>query len=170
MKPRVYLMVFLLIVPLQASLLEPLTHVGIRPDLSLAVLYVIGLLTSPVEAALAGMALGLIQDMSSASLLGLSGITRGLTGLLIGLFGRQVLDISSPSNLLFLMAFSLAEAIVNAIFLQALYGSVPFFSLLFTRMLPQAIFTGLLGLLLLRLINTKKALGFLKRRALQGEA
>jgi len=170
MKPRVYLMLLLLIVPLQAGLFAPLARAGIRPDIPLAVLYIIGLLTSPTETALAGIGLGLIQDMSSASLLGFTAITRGLTGLFIGFFGRQVLDITNSSNLLFLAAFSLIDAIGNAIFLQILHGSVPFFSLLITRMVPQAIFTGLLGLLLLKLINTKKALVFLKSRPLQKEA
>jgi len=165
MKSRYYLIIGLLLIPVQASLLTPLSIGGIRPDLGLAVLYIIGLLTGPVEAAMAGMAIGLLQDIGSSSLIGLTGITRGLAGLAAGLLGRQVLNIASPSNSVFLAAFSLAEGICITIFLQALYGSVPFFSLLATRILPQAVYTGLAGTLLLRFIGSRDVVNALRRRA-----
>ena len=69
MKPRVYLIVLLLLLPLQASLFGPLSLGGITPDLGLAVLYCIGLLTGPVEATAMGnllmqaKALGLISSL-----------------------------------------------------------------------------------------------------------
>ena len=71
---------------------------GIKPDLALVVLFIIGLLTGPAEAALAGMGIGLLQDIGSASLLGFSGFTRGLVGLGAGLLGTRVLDIASPAD------------------------------------------------------------------------
>jgi len=113
MKPRVYLTVFLLLLPLQASLFGPLSLGGVTPDLGLAVLYCIGLMTGPVEAALAGIAIGLLQDLGSASLIGFSGLTRGIMGLAVGFLGRRVLDIQSPSNLVFLLVFCLAEALFS---------------------------------------------------------
>lgn len=170
MKPRVYLLLFLLIVPFQASLLTPLARFGITPDIGLAALYVIGLLTGPAEAALAGMAMGLLQDISSASMIGFSGFTRGLVGLFAGFLGRRVLDIASPSNIIFLAAFSLAEAILIALSLQVFYGSMPFFGLLFSRMLPRALATGALGYVLLRLVSGKTAHDLLRRRGLQKES
>ncbi len=169
MKPLVYFIIFLLIIPAQASLLNLLSLAGIKPDLALAVLYIIGLLTGPVEAALAGIGIGLVQDISSASFVGLNGFTRGLIGLCAGLLGRRVLDISSPSNLIFLIAFSLAEGLLVMMFIQAFYGFVPVIDMFFTSMLPQALYTGVLGILLLRFINSRSALNMLKRHALQKE-
>jgi rod shape-determining protein MreD len=169
MKPRIYFIIFLLIIPVQASMLNPLSLAGIKPDLALAVLYIIGLLTSPEEAALAGIGIGLVQDISSASLIGLNGFTRGLIGLFAGLLGRRVLDVSSPSNLIFLAAFSLAEGLFIMLFMQVFYGSVPVVSMFFTSMLPHALYTGVLGILLLRFINSRSALNMLKRHALQKE-
>jgi rod shape-determining protein MreD len=169
MKFRVYLTLFLLIIPFQASLLEPLSIAGIKPDLALALLYIIGLLTGPGEAALVGMGLGLLLDIGSVSLLGLAGFTRGLVGLSASLLGRKVLDLSSPTNGIFLAAFSLAEGICIALFLQLFYGSIPFFSLLAGRILPQAVYTGVLGVVLLRLMAGKNVLAALKRRAVQEE-
>ena len=169
MKSFVYFTILLLIIPVQASLLAPLSLGGIKPDLALALLYVIGLLTGPLEAALAGMAIGLVQDIGSASFIGFSGLTRGLIGFSAGLLGRRVLDLTSPSNSIFLAAFSLLEGIVIAFFLQMFYGSVPFFSLTAGRILPQALYTGVLGAVLLKLVVRKDVMSVLVRRDVQKE-
>ena len=169
MKPRVYLMTLLLIIPVQASLFSPLSLAGIKPDLPLALIYIIGLLTGPTEASLAGMGIGLVQDIGSASLIGMNGFTRGLIGLGAGFLGKRVLDIASPSNVIFLAAFSLMEGIVISMFMQIFYGTVPFFSMFFTGMVPQALYTGLLGTLMLRFISNKNVATQLMRRSLQKE-
>jgi len=169
MKPLVYLVVLLLIIPLQASLLAPLTIGGIRPDLALALLFVIGLVAGPVEGAFAGMAIGLIQDIGSASLLGFTSLSRGIIGLLAGLLGRRVLDIESPTIVFFLVVFSLAEGMYISLFLQTTSGAVPFFNLLAKRIIPQALYTGLLGLLMLHLVIKKKFFNMIKRRDIQKE-
>jgi len=50
-----------------------------------------------------------------------------------------------------------------------IYGSVPIFSLFFTSMLPQALYTGILGILLLRFIGSRNVLRTLRRHAFQKE-
>jgi rod shape-determining protein MreD len=169
MKSFVYFTILFLIIPVQASLLAPLSLGGIKPDLALALLYIIGLLTGPTEAALAGMAIGLVQDIGSASFIGFSGLAKGLIGFSAGLLGRGVLDLTSRSNSIFLAAFSLLEGIVIAFFLQMFYGSVPFLSLMISRILPQALYTGVLGAVLLKLIVRKDVLSVLVRRDIQKE-
>lgn len=169
MKPLVYFTILFFIIPVQAGLLEPLSLGGIKPDLALALLYIIGLLTGPREAALAGMAIGLVQDIGTASFIGFSGLTRGLIGLSAGLLGRRVLDLTSSSNSIFLSAFSLLEGIFSALLLQMFYGSVPILDLLAGRILPQALYTGVLGAVLLRLIGSKNVLSALMRRTVQRE-
>ena len=169
MKSHFYLIVLLLLIPFQASLLDPLSLGGIKPDLALALLYIVGLLTSPAEAMIAGMGVGLLQDIGSASLIGLTGLTRGLVGLSAGLLGKQVLDIRSPTNSIFLALFSLLEGICITLFMQVYYGSVPFFSILTGRLLPQAIYTGILGVVLLQLMNRKDVIAVLRRGTVQKE-
>jgi rod shape-determining protein MreD len=169
MKSLVYFTILLLINSVQSSLLDPLSLGGIKPDLALAVLYIIGLLTGPAEAALAGMAIGLVQDIGSASFIGFSGLTRGLIGFSVGLLGRRVLDLNSRSNSIFLAAFSLLEGVFIAFFLQMFYGTVPFFSLMTGRIFPQALYTGVLGAVLLRLIVRKDVMSVLVRRDVQKE-
>ncbi len=169
MKPRVYFIMLLLLVPLQASLFSSFSLFGIKPDLPLALLYIIGLLTGPAEGAIAGIGIGLLQGVSSAGLIGLDGMTRGLFGLGAGFLGQRVLDIASPTNFVFLSAFCLLEGIAVAMYVVAAYGNCPFFSLLFTRMLPQALYTGLLGTLMLRFIKSRNVAAALLRRSLQKE-
>ncbi len=169
MKPWVYLVVLLLILPVQAGLLNPLSIGGIKPDITLAVVFIIGLITGPVEGAFAGMSIGLLQDIGSASLLGLTGLSRGMVGLLSGLLGRRVLDIDNPMIVLFLVALSMAEGLFIALFLQTTYGAVPFLSLVAGRIVPQALYTGLCGLLLLHLTKKKNVLTALTRRELRKE-
>ncbi len=169
MKPLVYFAILVLIIPFQASLLEPLSVGGIKPDLALVLLYIIGLLTSPLEATLAGIALGLMQDIGSASLIGFSGMTRGLEGLAAGLLGSRVLDISSPVIVLFLAVFSIAEGLFIAFFLQITYGDVPFLSLMGGRVLPQTLYTSMLGIFLMRLATRKDVLPAVMRRDFQKE-
>jgi rod shape-determining protein MreD len=168
-KPFVYLILLLLLVPLQTSLLAPLARFGIRPDLGLAVLYAIGLLTGPAEGAFAGILLGLMQDVSSAGLIGLTALSRGIMGYLSGLLGQRVLDTRSPSNSIFLAVFSLAESLMIALFFETAYGDVPVVSLLFRRMLPSAVITALAGYFILRYTARRDVLRLIRRRELQQE-
>jgi rod shape-determining protein MreD len=169
MKSRFYLIVLLLLIPVQASLFNPLSFGGIKPDLGLSLIYIVGLLTGPAEATIAGVGIGLLQDIGSASLVGVNGLTRGLVGLAAGLLGKQVLDVRSPTNSIFIALFSLVEGIFIALFVQVYYGSVPFFSILTGRLLPQAIYTGLLGFVLLRLMNHKNVIALFRRETVQKE-
>jgi rod shape-determining protein MreD len=169
MKPRLYVIVFLLLLPLQASLFGPLALGGATPDLGLAVIYCVGLLTGPMEGALAGIAIGLLQDVGSASLIGFSGFTRGLAGIFTGLLGRRVLDVRSPSNIIFLFIISLADSLFSALFLEITYGSVPVVGLFFGRAILRAATTALAGYGILRLITGKHVLAWIRRRELQKE-
>lgn len=169
MKPWVYLAILLLIIPVQASLLDVVSIAGIKPDLALVLIYIIGLVAGPGEAVVAGIAVGLAQDIGSAGVVGLNGFTRGLVGLGAGFLGRRVLDIASPMNAIFLAAFSLMEGLLVALFIQTFYGAVPFFSLLGMRLIPQALYTGLLGTFLLRFMGRKDIMTVLLRRSLVKE-
>jgi rod shape-determining protein MreD len=169
MKFYSYLAILLLIIPIQATLLSSMSIAGIKPELSLAVVYIIGLLTGPTEASLAGISIGLVQDIGSASLIGVNAFSSGLVGLGSGFLGRRVLDLASRSNIVFIAAFSLMQGLFILLFMQFYYGAVPVLSLFLTRMLPQALYTGFLGTLMLRFISRKSVSNALVRRSLQKE-
>jgi rod shape-determining protein MreD len=169
MRPSVYAVIALLLLPLQASLLAPLSRIGLAPDLGMAVLYTIGLLTTPLEATFAGIAIGLLQDLGSASLLGLSGLTLGIVGFLTGLLGQRVLDIKSPSSVVFLALFSLSGSLLTVLFLDLIYGGFPVLGPFFVRMVPRAAATTLAGYLIFRFATRRSVLPLIRRRELQKE-
>ena len=76
---------------------------------------------------------------------------------------------SSPSNGIFLACFSLLEGIGLMLFMQIFYEDLPFFSLVAGRILPQAIYTGVLGVVLLQFMAGKNVLAPLMRRTVQKE-
>jgi len=167
MKPRYYGILFLLLMPFQSHLFDPISIAGIKPDLALALVFIIGLLTGPLEAALAGVGIGLLQDVASVSLLGLSGLSRGVIGLVTGLLGTKVLNVSSPAVALVLAGFSLLEGLLFAFYWQLTSGDTPILQLLFTRFLPQAVYTGILGYVLLRFMGRRDVIPHLKRHDIQ---
>lgn len=164
MKPGVYLFIILLLIPLQASLAGMLSIFSAAPDFALFAVYAIGLLTGPREGLFAGVAVGIVQDILAGSLIGLTGFTRGIIGLLSGMLGRRILDPANISNAYFLFTFSLAEGLVIAASLQIYRGEVPFFQLLFIRILPQAVYTSLLGGLLMRWSNNRNIRAMIMRK------
>jgi cell shape-determining protein MreD len=169
MKSRVYLIVLLLLIPVQGSLLAPFAA-GLRPDLGLAVVYAIGLLTGPGEATLAGTAVGLLLDIGSASLLGFSGLTYGISGFFSGLLGRRVLDVQSAPNVVFLALFSIAQSLFAVFFLEMTYGSMPVFSQFVRRIVPQAVVTTAAGYFLLQFTTRRPVLAWIRRRELEKDS
>ncbi len=164
-----YAVLFLLLIPAQASLLAPLSRVGLTPDLGMAILYAIAILTGPLEGALAGTAMGVLMNIASAGLIGMSGITRGIVGFAAGYLGTRIMDTRNPSNMLFLAFFSLAEALLTFVYLDMTYGSFPFLSLFFGRMLPRALTTAITGYWLLRAAQRPPILAKIRRQELQKE-
>ncbi len=75
----------------------------------------------------------------------------------------------SPSVTLFLVAAGILEGIFIALFLQTTSGAVPFFSLMTGRIVPQAFYTGLLGLGVLHMVKKKKVFAVIKRLDIKKE-
>ncbi len=166
MKPRVYLLLVLALVPFQSALFR---HLPAGPDLALAVVYAIGLLTGPAEGAVVGMGAGLLQDIGSDGLLGVLGITRGVIGLLAGVLGRRVIAVDSPALSLLLSFCGLLEGLVCTLFLQTSAGSLPLGDITLERLLPRAVLTGLVGWGLLAIVARRRVRTALMRPSLLRE-
>jgi rod shape-determining protein MreD len=169
MRLFVYVTIVLLLVPLQASLLAPLSRIGLAPDLGSAVVSVIGLLTGPFEGAAAGIAFGLLQDTGSASMLGLSGLALGIAGLLAGLLGQQVLDVEGPCTMIFFAAFCFIGSLLSVLVLDLTYGEFPLLRLSVFRLAPQAAVTAVAGYAILRFAQRRTVAPVVRRRELQKE-
>lgn len=169
MKPRVYLWIALLLLPIQATLMEIVSVQGVKPDIGLVVVFLIGMLTSPLEGALAGIGIGLMQDIGSAGIVGLGAMLRGGVGLASGILGSKVFDLWNPAVVIFLCLFSIVEGISIAFFLNIIYGPAPLWQLI-AELVPRALYTTLAGYFMLRIVSRRSVLQAIRRRWIEKDS
>ena len=115
MKFLFYLILVLLLVPLQTTLLPHLSVWNIKPDLGLVAAALIGLFAGELEGLLVGLTIGWVLSLFSAGELWLSLVTNGGIGLLAGFLGRQVSQVTSFSLGGMLLLVSLVSGLFAAI-------------------------------------------------------
>lgn len=144
MKFLFYLILVLLLVPMQTTLLPHLSVWNIKPDLGLVAAALIGLFTGELEGLLVGLTIGWILNLFSAGELWLSLLTNGGVGLLAGFLGRQVSQVT---------AFLLGGVLLVVSLVSGLFAAISFKGLDVSQMwwmvesivFPQACFDGLVG-------------------------
>src|SRR5437899_5458620 len=88
MKVLGYAWLILLLVPLQVVLVDRISLFGIRPDLPLVAVCLIGLYHGEIDALLAGIALGFAQDLFSGGVHWGNLCLTPMPGLMAGLASR----------------------------------------------------------------------------------
>jgi hypothetical protein len=144
MKFFFYLILVLLLVPLQTTLLPHLSVWNIKPDLGLVAAALIGLFAGELEGLLVGLTIGWVLSLFSAGELWLSLVTNGGVGLLAGFLGRQVSQVTS---------FSLGGMLLLVSLVSGLFAAINFKGLDMSQMwwvvesivIPQACFDGAVG-------------------------
>ena len=144
MKFLFYLILVLLLVPLQTTLLPHLSVWDIKPDLGLVAAAFVGLLAGELEGLLAGLAIGWVLNLFSAGELWLSLLTNGGVGLLAGFLGRQVSHVTSISLGVGLLLVSLASGLLAAMNFKHLDVSQMGW-MVESIVLPQACFDAVVG-------------------------
>jgi hypothetical protein len=144
MKFLFYLILVLLLVPLQTTLLPHLSVWNIKPDLGLVAAALVGLLTGELEGLLVGLAIGWVLNLFSAGELWLSLMTNGGVGLLAGFLGRQVSHVTSISLGMGLLLVSLASGLLATMsFKHPDMGQM--WWMVESIVLPQACFDAMVG-------------------------
>lgn len=144
MKFPFYLILVLLLVPMQTTLLPHLSVWNIKPDLGLVAAALVGLFTGELEGLLVGLTIGWILNLFSAGELCLSLLTNGGVGLLAGFLGRQVSQVT---------AFLLGGVLLLVSLVSGLFAAITFKGFDVSQMwwmvesivFPQACFDGLVG-------------------------
>jgi hypothetical protein len=139
-----YLILVLLLVPLQTTLLPHLSIWNIKPDLGLVAAALVGLFAGELEGLLVGLAIGWILNLFSAGELWLSLLTNGGVGILAGFLGRQLSQVTSLSMGAGLLLVSLASGLLAAMSFQNLDMSQIWW-MIESIVLPQACFDGAVG-------------------------
>jgi len=144
MKVLLYAGLVLLLVPLHTTLLPHVSIWGIRPDVGLVVAAMVGLIAGELEGLVVGLAIGWVLNMYSAGDMWLSVLTKGGAGLLAGLLGRQVAQVTPTLLCVGLLVLSIIEGSVAVFTMKSLDISDTWW-LIQSIVLPQACFDAALG-------------------------
>ena len=154
MKFLFYLILVLLLVPLQTTLLPHLSVWNIKPDLGLVAAALVGLFAGELEGLLVGLAIGWVLSLFSAGELWLSLLTNGGVGLLTGFLGRQVSQVTAISIGAGLVLVSLASGLIAAMSFKSSDISHMWW-MIESIVFPQACFDGVVGAALYWLLSRR---------------
>jgi rod shape-determining protein MreD len=126
--------------------LSSLLRVGdVVPDIPLVVVAMLALRRGPEFGCAAGFLAGLLQDVTSGGLLGVQALTKALAGFAIGASGAR-LSVTSPLvQVPGLVVLTVAEGLARFAILQMFRFPVPLAELMAYQVLPQALYNGALG-------------------------
>jgi len=141
MKFLIYLMLVLVLVPLQTTLLPHLSVWNIKPDLGLVAAAFVGIFAGELEGLLVGLAIGWVLNMFSAGELWISLLTNGGVGVLAGFLGRQVSQMTPITVGVGLLLVSLVSGIFAAMNFPHLDASQMWW-MIESIVFPQACFDG----------------------------
>ena len=144
MKFLFYLILVLLLVPVQTTLLPHLSVWNIKPDLGLVAAALVGLFAAELEGLLVGLAIGWVLSLFSAGELWLSLLTSGGVGLLAGFLGRQVSQVTAISLGAGLLLVSLASGLLAAMSFKG-FDMSQMWWMVQSIVFPQACFDGVMG-------------------------
>lgn len=142
-------------ITLQTTLLTSFPIQRIRPDILLILILYLGLFYPPISGGILALFIGFLMDLFSGNGFGLYTLSRPLIFYVAQFFKGGFYLESFTSQFLFVFIFDLVEGLLILILLSALnpgpIGNL--YPLLFTFLLPQSFFTGLITPILFFLIR-----------------
>ena len=143
------------LIPIQTTVLDYVSIVGVRPDLCLIAAFLIGFLIGEAPGALTGMTLGFLQDLFSAGQLWINVLIKGIIGLLGGLFGRHLANATAVSVVSILFILS---ALSGSVFSVWFHGAnrPEFLTFVQGSIIPQGLYDAALGGLLYWLLPHRR--------------
>ncbi len=142
MRHMVYLALALGLVPVQSTVLDHLSIAGVRPDLCLVAVSLIGFFGGMADGVLMGALLGFEQDLFSAGEAWVSVITKAVIGLSGGLVARYVAHVTPVTVAPMMVGLSLCSGMA---FLFAGAGGPDAMTAVQAILAPQALLDGVVG-------------------------
>ena len=146
-------LIWILVAFLGETWLAPLLMVkGVAPDFSTIALVILALAAGAGPGSLGGFVLGLIQGLHHPPLLGLHALCKSLLGFGLGtLRGHLVFGMPAVEGVMIALAVLGQELIF--LLVASNLGDSPFFAPLVTQSFPRALYSGLMGIIILRLVE-----------------
>jgi len=142
MKPLVYLGLAVGLIPIQTTVLDHLSVAGVRPDVCLIAVSLIGFFGGLADGVLMGALLGFEQDLFSAGDAWVSVTTKVVIGLSGGLVGRYVSRVTPVTVTPMLLGLSLCSGMA---FMFAGAGGQGTLAAVRSVLLPQALLDSVIG-------------------------
>jgi rod shape-determining protein MreD len=156
-KWRIYIPVLLLIVPLQTTAAHFLSFHGIKPDLGLIAVCLIGFRAGEIDGLGMGIATGLLLDLFSGGPIPANLLTKPIAGWVAGRVGKTVHHLNLFSSMAILAGISLVCGFLIYFLLQLFSVGMETMQAFRWIILPQAVYDGIAGALLLSLIPGQAA-------------
>lgn len=155
MIPVLYVLGLVSTILLQTTLLNQAEIGGVKPDIALITVYLVGLFGGEVRGVMVGLALGYLTDLMSAGSWGVHLATKATLGLLAGRLGRTLLNVQAAVTGFIIALCSLFQGTVFLI--VSLFTSDPenLSGVLGYIVLPQAVYDGILGGVIFWFISAK---------------
>jgi len=131
---------------------------GVAPDFAVVAVVTLALAKGPTAGAVAGCCVGLVQDLATPQLLGLSALCKTLVGYGCGRI-RGHLVYGLPAVEFGLTALAVFAHDLLGLVIENRFHAVGFLRPLFLQVLPGALYSGLVGLPILRLATRAGVLG-----------
>ncbi|MCP4292138.1 MAG: rod shape-determining protein MreD [bacterium] len=152
-------LIWILVAFVGETLISPAISIkGISPDFSIIALVVLSLAAGPMPGTVGGFVLGLIQDLSNPALLGLHALCKCTLGFSLGaLRSRLVHGMPVAEGIVVALAV-LAHDLVFLL-VQSRLVDEAFLNPLLTESFPVAIYSGVAGMLIIRLADLVGIMG-----------
>jgi len=144
MKALIYGVIIVGIVPIQSVLLPHLTLWGVKPDLGVVAVCLIGLISGELDGLLVGVAVGWALSLFSAQDVISGAILKGALGFVAGLAGRQMVYLSPLVLVLGLLLVSCLVGLVT-LFVLKLNPQQDLWWAVWNVVFPQACLDAIIG-------------------------
>ena len=155
MKWKFYAVILLLIVPVQTTFMDHISFFDIKPDLGLVTVCLIGLKKGETDGISMGILIGTLMDLFSGGAAGINLITKPVAGWISGLVGKTFVDMRISTSVGFLITVSLITGFLIYLFVLIIGGGLDLLLAFRWTILPQALYDGLAGAVLLTLLPNR---------------
>jgi rod shape-determining protein MreD len=132
----------------QATVAPALRIADVAPDIPLIMVVLLALRRGPEVGCGAGFVAGLLQDVAAGGLIGVQALTKALVGFGLGTAAGRLRVTQPLVQVPGLVLLTMAEALVRFGLLKLFRFPAPFGEMMVYVVLPQAVYNGFLGALL----------------------
>jgi rod shape-determining protein MreD len=137
----------------------PALRIGnVTPDIPLILVVLLALRRGPEVGCLSGFATGFLQDTAAGGFIGAQALTKTLIGFFIGRLGGRLWVREPLVQIPGLVLLSLAEGLARYLLLQVFHFPGAFGDLMLYIVLPQSIYNGFLGAVVVLTLTTAERL------------